>query len=64
MEDLIERNIKEEYVERKSLARYSTKSWKDRDLLLVESSPLEKLLTTNLLMVPSLSLFPIFSQCS
>ena len=40
MEDLMERNKNEEYVERKFLAGQFKESWKDRYLLLVDSSPL------------------------
>jgi hypothetical protein len=40
MEDLMERNKKEEDVERQVLAGQSTESWKDRALLLADSSPL------------------------
>jgi hypothetical protein len=40
MEDLMERNRKEEYVERQFLASYSTESWKYGALLLANSSPL------------------------
>jgi len=40
MEDLMERNIKEEDVEKQVLASQSNKSWKDRALILVDFSPL------------------------
>jgi hypothetical protein len=40
MEDLMERNRKEEDVERQVLAGQSTESWRDRTLLLADSSPL------------------------
>jgi hypothetical protein len=40
MEDLMERNRKEEDVEREFLVGQSTESWKDRYFLLANSSPL------------------------
>jgi hypothetical protein len=40
MEDLMERNIKEEDVERKVLAGQFKEYWKYRALFLVDSSPL------------------------
>jgi hypothetical protein len=40
MEDLMEINGKEEDVERQFLVGQSTKSWKDRDFIFADSSPL------------------------
>jgi hypothetical protein len=40
MEDMMERNIKEEDVERKVLAGQFIESWKDKAFLLAHSSPL------------------------
>jgi hypothetical protein len=49
------RDNKEQDVERQVLTGQSTKSWKYRDFFLAYSLPLEKILTSDLLMVPSLA---------